>query len=681
MTANTPAPSLVRRLVRSPGIVPRLLAASLLAVTVAVIAVQGWTLRSVQQAQMEQAQTALGINMAILQEGLRPLGTEWQLENGALSLDGHPLAGQEALVDNVRRLAGGNATIFADDIRVLTNVLGADGKRGAGTRLAPGPVRDMVVGRGETYRGEAMILGIPHLTVYEPLRDKAGKRVGILFVGIPIASVKAQLDEILHESLIGGGIMAALVGAVLLVTLRQALRPLSGLAASVRSIAAGDLEQATPCLDRGDQLGEIGRAIEVLRTGAQRARALEQEMGVERAARDRRQTSMDRLTLDFGITVSGVLSKLGHSAAEMRVTAAHMTEAAQRTRTDMAATTQDAEASSAGLAAVAAVTEQLTASVGEISRQVAQASDSSRAAVGQAQNTEATVRGLSEAAEQIGGVVKLISDIAGQTNLLALNATIEAARAGDAGKGFAVVANEVKALAAQTAEATGRIAAQVTAIQAATGEALGAVNGVVAAIDEVSQVAGAIAAAVEQQDAATREIAGQVHRVVQSTENTTQAMHGASATAETSRSVSSTVLVTADQVTAVTTALQSDVDHFLDAMRASQGSVERRRYERVDARNQPVSLECATYGTGSATIKNISLGGADLRCTWPCDIGAEVIVVLAGVGEKAPARIVDSRDGSLIVAFRQDPATLRSVGRVLEQITAGEPAMRPALAA
>src|SRR6185503_10372159 len=109
------------------------------------------------------------------------------------------------------------------------------------------------------------------------------------------------------------------------------------------------------------------------------------------------------------------------------------------------------EDASSNVQTVAAASEELSASIAEISRQVTNAATTASRAVDEARQTDATVQGLAETAGRIGDVVKLISDIASQTNLLALNATIEAARAGEAGKGFAVVASEVKGLANQTA--------------------------------------------------------------------------------------------------------------------------------------------------------------------------------------------------------------------------------------
>ena len=655
-----------RDFTRRIGIVPRLLVSSLLAVVVAVVAVQAWTLRVAYDAQMQAAQSALQTNLAVLRNELSGLGSDWRLTaDGKLSLGGQPLNGRDDLVDKVGRITGGVATIFAGDTRVATNVQRPGGLRAVGTKLAAGPAREAVIGRGETYQGTAEILGAPYLTIYEPLRDAAGQPAGILFVGVPLAHLQNAVAKMVWEGLLAGLLVILVVGTVRWLALRSSMRPLSGLAGSVRDIAAGNLDQPAPCADRTDQLGQIGRAIEVLREGALQARQAENEAAAERAAKDRRGEAMERLTTDFGTTVSGVLVKLTSSADGMRSAATGMAQAAERTKVEMESTVSDAHASSQSLATVAAATEQLTASVSEISRQVGQAATAAQEAVERARSTDTTVAGLSDAAGQISEVVRLISDIAAQTNLLALNATIEAARAGDAGKGFAVVAAEVKQLASQTAQATSRIGAQVSAIQSATGEAVEAVRGVAVAIDQVSGIASAIAASVEQQGAATREIAVQVQAVSKVTDSATHAMHDVCAMAEQSGVVSGTVLEAANQVAGQSDGLRQDVDHFLNAMRAVQQGDERGKYERISGADVPTRLKCATYGTGTATLRDISLGGASLACEWPCDVGAEVLVGLPGESEFAWARIVSSQGGVLDVAFRQDAQTQTLVTRAM----------------
>jgi methyl-accepting chemotaxis protein len=651
------------------GIVPRLLIASLLAVVLAVIAVQAWTMRIVQDEQNHSVQRTLRTNLAVLHDKLQGIGTEWRLgEDGRLTLDGQPLDGRDDVTDKAGRLAGGVATIFAGDTRIVTSIRRPDGARAVGTKLAAGPAREAVLGRGETYVGSADILGTPYATIYEPIRDVSGQTVGILFVGVSMAEANVVMHRIILEALLAGLVVIIVVGTVRWYALRSSMRPLSSLAASVRSIAEGNLDQPSPCAERTDQLGQIGRAIEMLRDGALRAREAEKQIAIERAAKDRRQEAMDRLTHDFGTTVSGVLVKLGLSAEGMRGAADQMAGGAEQTLRDMAGSTAEAGNSSRSLATVASATEQLTASVGEISRQVSQAADASRDAVTQARTTDITVQGLSEAASQIGEVVRLISDIAGQTNLLALNATIEAARAGEAGKGFAVVAGEVKQLAAQTAQATSRIGAQVTAIQSATDEAVTAVRGVATAIIQISDITGNIAAAVEQQGAATREIALQVQGISRATDIATQAMQGVCATAEQSGTASRRVLEAANGVNDQSRGLREEVDDFLNAMRASQQSGDRRRYERMPGGEAPVKLRCDTHGSGSATIHDISLGGASLICEWPCDVGAEVLVGLPETKDFVSARIVDSRDSVLIVSFRQDERTLGCVSRAIDVI-------------
>jgi methyl-accepting chemotaxis protein len=163
---------------------------------------------------------------------------------------------------------------------------------------------------------------------------------------------------------------------------------------------------------------------------------------------------------------------------------------------------------------------------------------------------------LSKAAARIGDVVELINTIAGQTNLLALNATIEAARAGEAGRGFAVVASEVKALAEQTAKATGEIGQQITGIQAATQESVTPSRNQ-RHHRKLSEISSTIAAAVEEQGAATQEISRNVQQAAQGTQqvssNITDVQRGASETG----SRSSQVLSAAQSLSATPTASSS----------------------------------------------------------------------------------------------------------------------------
>ncbi len=156
--------------------------------------------------------------------------------------------------------------------------------------------------------------------------------------------------------------------------------------------------------------------------------------------------------------------------------------------------------------AVASGSEELAASVSEISNQVATSTRISGEAVERVNQTTQTVSGLVDAAQKIGDVVSLINDIADQTNLLALNATIEAARAGDAGKGFAVVASEVKNLASQTGKATEEISEQILSVQSATNSAVEAIDSIGTIIGQVNETSAAIAAAVEEQTAVTQDM-------------------------------------------------------------------------------------------------------------------------------------------------------------------------------
>jgi methyl-accepting chemotaxis protein len=389
----------------------------------------------------------------------------------------------------------------------------------------------------------------------------------------------------------------------------------------------------------------------------------------EQATRDRRQAAMDTHTQEFGASVSGVMAILGEAASKMHLAADEMSEAAIRTRDSTSNAVEGANASARDLNSVAVAAEQMAASINEISRQVAHVTTAVQKAVERASETDTKVASLATAADRIGDVVRLISDIAGQTNLLALNATIEAARAGEAGKGFAVVASEVKALAAQTARATGQIGTQIVAIREATSEAVGAVRDVGDAIGQVEAVATAIAAAVEQQAAATQEISSSVQSVTMATTTAAQAMEEVLTIAEQTDTASRSVLIAAEAVGNTADTLRVEVSDFLSAMKRADGD-DRRAYERVPGNGAIVSLSIRGGAEAQAIVHDISRGGIGLTCGSTAPSGTEAKIGLP-TGGSVSARVVRSENGLLTMTFHQDAATRALLDRALAALHLG----------
>jgi methyl-accepting chemotaxis protein len=496
------------------GLVTRLLIPALLSVVLAVALVQAWTLRVVERNGMAEAQARLSASLAVLHERLQPLGNEWAITDGKFTLGGNVLDDRNDLVDSVRTATGAVATLFRGDTRVATNIETPDGSRAVGTKLVPGPAYDAVIRDGHTYRGENVILGVPHLTIYEPVYDAQGKRqVGILFVGVPLTEVRGAIDRITQEAVTAALVVAAVIGLAYWWILRRTIRPLTGLAGVMRAIAGGRLDTTVPCTRRSDQIGDMARALLDLRDASARTQLLEQEAAAARTRgeaekRQALRAMADTIERDADVAVT----RVSEGGAEMAATADAMSAAASRTGESARAAAGAAEEALATAQTVASAAKELSASIHEIAAQVSQSTRIVGRAVEAGRGTKETIRALTERVGRIGDMAGIIAGIASRTNLLALNATIEAARAGEAGKGFAVVASEVKQLATQTARSTEDIARHIAEVRGATNDAVAAVDLIEATIGEIDGIAAAIAASVEEQGAATAEIARNVAR-------------------------------------------------------------------------------------------------------------------------------------------------------------------------
>jgi methyl-accepting chemotaxis protein len=388
--------------------------------------------------------------------------------------------------------------------------------------------------------------------------------------GLYVDDIDADVNALLLRlGAVGGGLLALMAVLSWLIA-RDVLGALDRQKNRMQSIADGSLDRAVEETDRGDEIGRMAETLEVLRQTAMTARSLEagQIAAKQRAEKEKRE-ALIALADRFDASVGRLVGLMASGSTELETTAQSMTGTAERTNHRATIVGTAATEASTRVQTVAAAAEELSSSISEISRQVAQSADITARAVDNARRTDATVRALADGAQQIEHVAELISSIAGQTNLLALNATIEAARAGEAGRGFAVVAAEVKSLASQTAEATKEIGTRITQIQSATKEAVEAIQGITATIEEVSVIATAIGAAIEEQGAATAEIARNVSQTAKATQEVTTNIGGVSTAATETGGAASLVLTAASNLSKQAEQLSGEVNVFLAGVRAA----------------------------------------------------------------------------------------------------------------
>ncbi|MCA1435152.1 PAS domain-containing protein [Bradyrhizobium sp. BRP20] len=359
---------------------------------------------------------------------------------------------------------------------------------------------------------------------------------------------------------------AAIAGFAGLATMRAIKGPMQHLNDTLVNLVQDKLDNRI-VIDRDDEIGEALRNLQTVQTIIRFSR--DEVQAVQRRAEAQRKADMTELADGFEAAIGEIVETVSAAATELEASASTLSSTAGRAQELATVVASGSEAASSNVHSVASAAEEMSSSVREIGRQVQDSSRIASEAVSQAHATTERVSELSRAAARIGDVVELINAIAGQTNLLALNATIEAARAGEAGRGFAVVASEVKALAEQTAKATGEIGQQVGGIQAATQDSVSAIGEISGTIARLSEIASAIATAVQQQGAATQEIARNVQQAALGTQQVSSNVGDVQRGASETGSASTQVLSAAQMLSRDSNRLKLEVGKFLNSVRAA----------------------------------------------------------------------------------------------------------------
>lgn len=448
---------------------------SFLVILVSIGIVTGLGLFKIEKNSAELALQSLQHRVLTMEYFLSKEG-ELSIQDGRLVAGDYVIDGNEELVDQIKTIYGGTATIFRDDIRVSTNVKKDDGSRAVGTKLT-GPAYDAVFKNNASFSGEVDILGVPYYTCYKPLKDSGGRTLGVLYAGVMKSEFMHNYYAMVREVVGASCVLIVFFCVLVYFYSRRITSILARVSLFADNLAKGDLQSGIT-ISTGDELEHMAKSLDGMR------------VHLSGVISDISKVSMSLSSSSEQLSASsensaGTAQSGAASTEEMTATIEEVYGGMENIDTSASHQLDCIETLRGRLAVLSEVANETSVKLRKTGENTSNINVQAETGGKLLDSMIQTMQQISSGSQEMLNITTIINDISDKINLLSLNASIEAARAGEAGRGFAVVAEEISKLADQTASSIKNIDTLIRDNNAEITSGLGKVKETVTAITNI----------------------------------------------------------------------------------------------------------------------------------------------------------------------------------------------------